>query len=401
VSNCPDASRLRPTVRSDPLPPLRICYVLSHFHPIASGAERQALAQGTELVRRGHTVHVVTHAIPGAARDDALSGVRVHRWVDTARAGRLFGLVFVAGVIRALRRLRGDYDLIHTHQGLWEAVATGVGRPALGGVPVLVQPASSGYFGEAEELLRTRGAPLLRRAILRNHAFAAISADIEQQWLRLGVAPGRLARMASGVDADHFRAGPIAAPVEAQLGPRPRVVFTGRLHPQKNLETLVDAWPAVVRRTGARLILVGEGPDRERLAARAESRGVAAHIRWLGAVDDPSEILRGADAFALPSVAEGMSNSLLEAMATSLPCLASRIGGNIDLLEEGRTGRLLPPHDVDAWSSAIVQVLDDHQLARRLGTAARQRVEAEFALPVVVDRYLGLYRRMLAGMWPT
>src|SRR3954451_1433134 len=182
---------------SDP-PPVRVCYVLSHFHPIASGAERQALAQGTELVRRGHSVHVVTHAIAGAPPDEEVAGVQVHRWVETARAGRLFGVRFVSGVIGALRRLRPHYDLIHTHQGLWEAVATGLGRAWLSGAPALIQPASSGYYGEAEELLRTRGAPLLRRLILRNPAFAAISADIERQWRAPGGPPRGGVRLVDG-----------------------------------------------------------------------------------------------------------------------------------------------------------------------------------------------------------
>jgi glycosyltransferase involved in cell wall biosynthesis len=383
--------------------PLRICYVLSYFHPIASGAERQALAQGMELTRRGHAVHVVTHAIAGAGRDESVEGIQVHRWVETAGAGRLFAVRFVSGVIAALRRLRPQYDLVHTHQGLWEAVATGLARGWLAGAPTLVQPASSGYFGEAEELLRTRGAPLLRRAILRNTAFAAISADIEHQWRGLGVRRERLVRMASGVDADHFRpavAHETSSETEPSLLPRPRVVFTGRLHPQKNLEMLLSAWPAVVHRTGANLILVGHGPDRERLETQAAALGVARHIQFAGAVADPARILRAADAFVLPSVAEGMSNSLLEAMATALPCLASRIGGNVDLLDDGETGLLLPGDEPEAWSSALNQVLAAPAMARRLGAAARARIEAEFALPVVVDRYVALYQELLAGTWP-
>jgi len=379
-------------------PPVRVCYVISHFHPRASGAERQALAQGTELARRGHSVHVVTHAVSGLATDEEIGGVRVHRWVDTVGAGRFFGIRFVAGVIASLRMLRREYDLVHTHQGLWEAVATGVGRRWLHGAPTLVQPASSGYYGEAEELGRTRGAFWLRRAILRNTALAAISAEIERQWLAMGLPRSRVVRMASGVDAEHFRPGPSGA--ESSLGGHPRIVFTGRLHPQKNLDTLLDAWPAVVRGSGARLFVVGHGPDRERLQRRAAALGVADHVQFTGAVDDPVEILRAADAFVLPSVAEGMSNSLLEAMATGLPCLASRIGGNVDLLEEDRTGLLLPPDEPEAWSSALLALLDDPARGRRLGAAARRRIETEFALPVVVDRYVALYRKLLSGSWP-
>ncbi len=381
-------------------PPLvRICYVLSHFHPHASGAERQALAQGAELVRRGHQVRVVTRSVAGCPRDETIEGVRVHRWVRTSSLGPLFGLSFVLGVIRSLRRLRPEYDLIHTHQGLWEAISTGVGRPWLSGAPVLVQPASSGYYGEAEELSRTRGFPILRRAILRNPSFAAISADIEAQWLALGVPPDRMVRMASGVDADHFRPGPADPAIEALLPARPRVVFTGRLHPQKNLGLLLDAWPEVAMATGASLVLVGQGEERDALLARAATLGIADRVHLAGGVADPSGYLRAADAFALPSLAEGMSNSLLEAMATGLPCLATAIGGNTDLLSAGPAGLLLPGDDPGAWSAALIRVLTDPALARDLGSRARGRVEAEFSLAAVVTRYQALYRS-LSGREP-
>jgi glycosyltransferase involved in cell wall biosynthesis len=379
------------------VPKPRICYVLSHFFPHASGAEQQALAQGTELVRRGYSVRVITRAIPGQPQDDVLEGMTVHRWIRTSNLGPLFGLSFVAGVVRALHKLRPDYDLIHTHQGLWEAISAGVARPFLSGVPTLIQPASSGYYGEAEELARTRGFPLLRRAILQNTAFAAISADIECQWLALGVPPSKMIRMASGVDARTFQAGPVDPRVEATLPPHPRVVFTGRLHPQKNLEVLLEAWPTVASRTGACLVLVGDGEDRERLADRAIALRVHDRVHFAGRVEEPADHLRGADAFVLPSVAEGMSNSLLEAMATGLPCLASAIGGNTDLLGDGEVGLLLPADDPAAWAEGIVRVLTDKDLAHRLGSAARWRIEAEFSIEAVVDRYEELYRRLLSS----
>lgn len=375
--------------------PLRIAYVLSHFHPHASGAERQALAQGRELVRRGHRVRVITRAIPGHDDDETIEGVVVHRWVRTSAAGPLFGLSFVAGVARALRRLRGEIDLIHTHQGLWEAISTGLARPLIRPRPTLIQPASSGYYGEAEELMRTKGAAVLQRLILRNTAFAAISGDIERQWLDLGVPPGRMIRMASGVDDRHFRPGPSSLPT-LPIG-RPRVVFTGRLHPQKDLDLLVDIWPEVARQTRAHLVLIGAGPDRDRLATRAADLGVADSVHFAGSLPDPAEAIRGADLFVLPSVAEGMSNSLLEAMATGLPCLASDIGGNRDLITPGSTGWLAPPKDRPAWTRAIVEILRDPGLATEVGGRARALVEQQYSLTRIVDRYVALYRRMMAG----
>ncbi|WZO99819.1 glycosyltransferase family 4 protein [Isosphaeraceae bacterium EP7] len=369
--------------------------MLSKFHPHASGAERQALAQGVELVRRGHRVHVVTQAIAGCPSDESIGGVEVHRWVRPVRFGPLFGVTFVAGVARALRRLRPEYDLIHTHQGLWEAISTGFGRTWLGGAPTLIQPASSGYYGEAEELARTKGFDGLRRLILRNTAFAAISADIEDQWRALGVPDRKMVRTASGVDAEHFRPGPSL--VESGLPPRPRVVFTGRLHPQKNLDLLLDAWPTVTAATGATLVLVGNGPERSRLEARAAELGVAGHIVFTGAVADPAEHLRAADVFVLPSLAEGMSNSLLEAMATGLPCLASDIGGNTDLLGGG-VGILVSPPTAPAWAQALIGLLRDREGSVNMGRAARRRIEETYSLPRVVDRYLVLYQRLMDGL---
>lgn len=372
---------------------LRICYVLSRFHPHASGAERQALAQGTELVRRGHDVRVLTRHIPGLARDETLQGVAVHRWVATSNRGPLFGLSFVHGLVHALWRLRSRYDLVHTHQGLWESISTGLARDLLRGKPILVQPASAGFFGEAQEMARTKGFAVLRRLALRNRHFAAISAEIEREWRALGVPSDQIERMASGVDAERFHPGPSVE--EGALPPRPRVVFTGRLHPQKNLDLALDIWPEVVRRTGAFLILVGDGPDRARLEAKAAALGVGSSVVFAGAFADPSAILRAADVFLLPSVAEGMSNSLLEAMATGLPCLASEIGGNTDLIESGRNGLLIASEDRDGWTAAVVRVLLDRRFAAELGAAARSRIETDFALPVIVDRYVDLYRRLL------
>jgi L-malate glycosyltransferase len=379
--------------------PLRVCYVVSYFHPFESGAERQALAQGRELARRGHSVHVLTKAIPGyPVVDEEFQGVFIHRWIKTVAGGPLFALSFLTGIARALRSLRSEIDIIHTHQALWEAVATGLSRRLLRGQPTLIQPASAGYYGEAQELGRTRGAAALRRAILANTGFAAISAEIEREWLALGVPPQRMVRTASGVDAELFRPGPSS--VDHQLLPRPRVLFTGRLHPQKNLPLLLEAWAAVAKQRDGSLILVGPGNDRQGLAELARSLGIADRVQFTGGVDNPAEYLRAADVFVLPSVAEGMSNSLLEAMATALPCAVSAIGGNTDLIEDETTGRLVKSPTPQAWTQALLELLGDLPQAKRKGAAARERIDEQFALSVVVDRYVDIYRRMLAGSWP-
>jgi L-malate glycosyltransferase len=382
---------------SPPTPeqPLRIGLLVSYFHPFASGAERQALAQGIELVRRGHTVRVITRSVPGyPINDEEYHGVQIHRWIKTWDRGPAFALSFVAGVVRALRRLRGELDVVHTHQALWEAVATGLARPSLRGVPTLVQPASSGYYGEAQELGRTNGASLLRRIILRNTHFAAISDDIAREWIAQGVPPSRLTRLCSGVDTDVFHPG--LSVVDEALLPRPRVVFTGRLHPQKNLPMLLNAWAEVARHSAANLILVGPGSDRQALAEQAATLGVADRVQFVGAVSNPSDYLRAADIFVLPSVAEGMSNSLLEAMASALPCVVSGVGGNTDLIAHGRTGLLVSTPTPEAWAETLLNLIHNPTEALHLGQAAHALVESEYSLRTVVDRYVYLYRDLIA-----
>jgi glycosyltransferase involved in cell wall biosynthesis len=166
------------------------------------------------------------------------------------------------------------------------------------------------------------------------------------------------------------------------------------LHPQKNLDVMLAAWVEVARRSDAHLILLGDGPDRARLIALAQALGIADRVHVPGPVDDPSEYLRAADLFVLPSIAEGMSNSLLEAMATGLPCIASAIGGNTDLLEAGPSGLLVPPDDPQGWAGAILRVLEDPDLSRSLGRSALTLINERYAMPVVVDRYVRLYRSL-------
>jgi L-malate glycosyltransferase len=132
----------------------------------------------------------------------------------------------------------------------------------------------------------------------------------------------------------------------------------------------------------------------------AGSLGIFDRVQFVGAVDNPADYLRAADLFVLPSVAEGMSNSLLEAMATALPCVVSGIGGNTDLISDGQTGRLVEAATPQAWSKVLLELLEDPDAARRMGAAARERIDREFAVSVVVDRYCDLYRRLIEGAWP-
>jgi glycosyltransferase involved in cell wall biosynthesis len=170
------------------------------------------------------------------------------------------------------------------------------------------------------------------------------------------------------------------------------------LSPVKGHADLLQAMAVVAaRQPRVKLFLVGDGVLRQPLEAQARSLGLAGRVLFTGSRDDVADVLAMLDVMVLPSHTEGMSNTLLEAMAMERPVVATAVGGNLDLLEDGVTGLLVPPHDPEALAAAILRLLGAPDEARRLGQAARRRAEAEFGLDRMVARYEALYRDLVHG----
>jgi glycosyltransferase involved in cell wall biosynthesis len=178
----------------------------------------------------------------------------------------------------------------------------------------------------------------------------------------------------------------------------PLAVYTGRLHEGKGLAHLVAAWPLVLQRhPQARLWLVGEGPSATALAEQIRALGVEGRVVLAGSFDDVEEVLQAADLFVLPSLEEGMSLALLEAMSLGLPLVATDIAANRALVADGVHGRLVPAGQPAKLAEAVIEAFCDASRAARWGEQARQRVAAEFALDHMVDRHLELFERLLGS----
>jgi glycosyltransferase involved in cell wall biosynthesis len=146
-----------------------------------------------------------------------------------------------------------------------------------------------------------------------------------------------------------------------------------------------------------RLVMVGEGPLRASSQAILDGAGLG-ELAWLpGERDDVPELMRGLDCFVLPSLAEGISNTILEAMATGLPVIATGVGGNAELVSHGRTGEIVPAADPDALARALVDMARSPQRAATMGREGRIEVERRFSLPAMVQAYQDLYDRQLAA----
>ncbi len=220
----------------------------------------------------------------------------------------------------------------------------------------------------------------------------------------VGIAPGRIEQIYNGVDAERFAPAPAgAAPIAGAPFAAPGhwlIGTVGRMQTVKHQTLLARAFvralelaPAI--RDTARLVMVGEGPLRAHSQAILDEAGAGA-LAWLpGERADVPDVMRGLNCFVLPSLAEGISNTILEAMATALPVIATRVGGNAELVDDGRTGALVPPDDVDALAQALVRMATDPARAAAMGRAGRAEVERRFSLQAMVAAYQALYDREL------
>lgn len=235
--------------------------------------------------------------------------------------------------------------------------------------------------------------------------YVALSRHLEEYLERkVGVPAQRVSQMYNGVDTERFSPAQERRPIAGCPfgGAEDWLIgWVGRMDPVKDLLNLLHAFARAVDRSPVaakqmRLVLVGDGPMRESVQQLIERHGLGARVWLAGERADVADIMRGLDCFVLPSLGEGISNTILEAMATRLPIVATRVGGNGELIEPGMTGLLVPPADVEALAEALLRYCRDRALARRHAKAARRVAESRFSLARMVTDYSNLYEIALA-----
>jgi len=250
------------------------------------------------------------------------------------------------------------------------------------------------------------------RLLRRLHApfvtqYIALSGQLSSYLTQgVGISPARVTRICNGVDVSRFANGASRAALpdvpEGFLEPSSLVFGTvGRLQAVKDQVNLVRAfaqWRAggSAAAQAARLVLVGDGPLRPLVESEIADAGLNGVVWLAGARDDVPAWMAAMDCFVLPSQAEGISNTLLEAMACGLPVVATDVGGNGELVADGTTGWLVPPNDPLALAGAMARLAEDPAMRQRMAVAGRARAEAEFSLEAMVSAYMGVYDRMLA-----
>jgi glycosyltransferase involved in cell wall biosynthesis len=288
---------------------------------------------------------------------------------------------------RAARCIRAwAPDVIHArNSGAWiDAVAAWLFAERRGRL------AFSIHGWDRLDRLPLRRAFLFRQLARMTRALAAVSAETARQFAtETGIPASRFIVLSSGVDTERFR-----PPADPHPPKRPVLGCVGRLDPVKAHDVLIEAF-ARVADNGARdleLRLLGDDPCRSDLERLVRNRGLADRVRFLGMAPDIPEQLRALDLFVLASHREGRPTSIMEAMATGLPVVATQVGSIPELVADGRTGLLVKPGDVADLARAIGTLVADNALRRRFAEEARRVAVAELSLDRMVEQYAAFYR---------
>jgi L-malate glycosyltransferase len=303
------------------------------------------------------------------------------------------GLVGARRVPAFARLLRHERPVVfHAHMSSPVACKWGLAAAVLARVPAILGTVQVGAYEPPN-----RSAYLQLRALARGvDRYLAVSREIAGELTGgLGWPAEKVEVVYNAVDAERTA---VAAPpgLREQLGgsaTRPLVLTPARLNPQKGHRVLLEAIAEVPE---ALFLFAGDGPERAALEAEGEHLGVADRVRFLGRRDDVPQLLAACDVFALPSLYEGSSLAVLEAMAAGIPIVSSTIGGTDELIEDGRSGWLVPPGDAKALAAALRRALGDEELRRSLAARARERVEAGLTREQMASRVTRVYRDLLA-----
>ncbi len=382
----PTPALTRMEVRKPPVPPLRIMHVFDRLD--VGGTEKviMKLVQGIDSDVFEHSLCTLRGV--GSAAKSWASGVEVLN-AGTDGPNFQFNILRLAKMMKRTRP-----TIVHSRNwgGIEAVLAARIAR-----VPVIIH-SEHGY-----QLEMLHGLPLRQRTF-RHLAYRAATAVFTvsqelrsyhsaQAWCK----PEKIHVLYNGVDGEKFKPHPeVRSTMRRDLGiPADGLVVgsVGRMVPLKDAMTLLHAAETLLASLpNIYVLLVGSGPELARLREYVSlSSLLNGHVMFPGTSDNVDDLLNAMDVFVLPSLSEGMSNTLLEAMATGLPVIATRVGGNPEVIDESVCGYLFQPRDAGRLSTRLGMLAQDHQLRAQFGKAARQRALERFSLEGMLRRYYELY----------
>ncbi|MDP3964643.1 MAG: glycosyltransferase family 4 protein [bacterium] len=380
--------------------------IIPFLHYQTGGMERQSWQLAHHLLQRGIEVHFITgmrlwerwtRSLPVSETKD---GIVIHRLpgLYPPNGNKFWPLELILGAARVFQRER--FDIVHAHQ-LFSAGLAAASLRHVHKAPIVAKVAGGGSDGDIADIRRWPFTKTKLRRLDRMDRFIAITPQISEELAGIGITEDRIANIPNGVDTKKFKTSQGDKRIFKQklnLPDAPLLLFVGRIVPTKQVDRLLSAWPSVLQTLPkAKLLLLGKSDRSTSYGAKIQSMINASwknSVIFQGTVEDTGPWLQAADAFVLPSRAEGLSNALLEAAASGLPIVASDIPANRHVLEPGSSALMFSPNNTNDLAKQIIQVLTQPKLAADLGRQARRKIEKDFSLESVADAYVRLYEEL-------
>ena len=365
--------------------------VISQFYPALGGAEVQAQRLAGALLKRGIAVSVLTRQTRGLPSYERIEGIPVYRAIRTVPLPLMWGLVYMVSTFFFLYKRRKKYTIIHCHilqefQSIVALLLKLIFRKK-----VVVKMSSSGVTSDIRLVHRKVYGRLFLLCVRYVDAIIAVCNESSRELRAEGFPSDRLVEIPNGVDTGTFTYCCDCRGTRKEK----RITFIGRLDGHKGVVYLLRGFKRLLSGIEqVRLVIVGTGPNETHLKYLAGELELQGKVDFKGQQEDIPSILSGTDVFVLPSLSEGMSNVLLEAMACGLPIVATAVGGNRDLIRDRYNGLLIPPQDAMSLHDALLALLKNDRLAQTLGNAARKTVEDHYSMEHIVNDYVSLYNRL-------
>ena len=377
---------------------LRLLFVVDSTFPTLGGAESQARKLAISLRERGHDVDFVApQVLLHQSLVDEIDGFSIRR-IPYPHIKVIGGVLMLWGFARFLLKEGKQYDAIHVHITRLLAAVAAVLKPFVKR-PVITK--ISGYFEFKDGILdeSKRWLPvnfLVRRALRKVDYFQTISGQTREKLLAAGYVDEQISFVPNGIDT---RAVGSTVP-RAKSDDVTVFGYCGRLREIKGAHVLVDAFAQLVKNNPDRklcLRLAGDGVEMDGLVAQSEKLGIREQVDFLGQIEDTASAYESFDYYVQPSFAEGLPNSVIEAMLARLPVVASDVGGNVDLVKPGDTGLLYsvgsyPEGNATDLAKCLQQCLDSPDQMDKLAASALQLIQDNYSFETITDQLIDLYR---------
>ena len=374
----------------------------TYFPPQYSGAAKQAISLAHHLKKRGHYIEFVTSKWPGLPYEEIIEGFLVRR-LDIGTGKRHKELRLWWNLLLYVLARRKDFDIFHSHGAYYSNSIIGPLSKLVGWKSLIkASLADNDLHG-----LKRSIPGMIHYAFLRMiDSYVAISHDLGSEFQMSGLPADRIAYLPNGVDAERFCPVTIEEKTDLRralgLPENHKIALTaGVFDERKNIGWLMEEWIRTdAFGTGVYLVAVGpqSREDKEGTFLNYLKQLASEHREILclrDYTDDISQYYQASDFFILPSLSEGMPNVILEAMASGLPCIATRVSGVQELVRDGETGYAFGIKDGVGLQEAVKNILEN--LDGIIGRQARELVEKKYSLTALAEQYEGLYRRLAGG----